>query len=386
MRVGIIGSGAAGLYCAYLLNKQGVPCTLIEKQNRVGGNIYPIRVGNSWIDLGFQVFNKDFYPLVLKLFNELGLDFQKTDMSFGFDIRKNGERFCWGSSYNHFFQALKKNGARRSLTFYLELIFFLIKSKFTEDTPRISGRVFDYFISPLAKTLWSLQNSNIGDTELDFVFSFLRNHKMLNLIEGADWYTLSGSSKVYLDRLLKTLAKTEVVLECEVKKIRVTERGIKIYSNQHEFEFDRVIMCLDADILFEILKESGIFKELPKKPTYSDTSLVVHTSSEFLPPISGAWNMIIQENCSYITYDLKKLQGFDLLVTLNYPDKIHSEAFRCNLRHPIINQDLFLWRDFLDANQGVNNLFYAGAYFGNCFHEDAFRSALKVVNRLMCSV
>lgn len=386
MRVGIIGGGASGLYSAYLLNKQGVQCVILEKNGRLGGNIFPININNQWVDLGFQVFNKSFYPKVSAFFDELRIPVKKTNMSFGFDVCTNGNRFVWGSTYADFFKAISINGVKPTFHFYSNLILWIIKAKIFSKMPAPTKPVFDYFLNPLTKTLWSLKDSGLSKESTDFVYSFLKNHKMLNLIEGSEWLTIDGSSKVYLDRLISKLSLTETVLNFEVQNIKVSERKIEVYSNQGSYVFDAIIFSLDADTLYDILSRSGLFGSLPEKPGYSNTRIVVHSSRKYLPAISGAWNMVIQEDDCFITYDLFKLQGVHLYATLNCDSQIDGAFADVCLRHPIIDRKLFNWVDFLRAHQGQNKMFYAGAYFGNCFHEDAFKSAQDAAQSLLCLI
>lgn len=52
----IIGAGLAGLACARRLTKAGVPCTIFEGSDRVGGRVRTDRVEGFQLDRGFQVF------------------------------------------------------------------------------------------------------------------------------------------------------------------------------------------------------------------------------------------------------------------------------------------------------------------------------------------
>lgn len=67
-KVVIIGSGAAGSYAGYLLNKEGFDVTILEARNRVGGRTYSVDnvdLGGSWVSTQ--------QPNVYALCNELGL-------------------------------------------------------------------------------------------------------------------------------------------------------------------------------------------------------------------------------------------------------------------------------------------------------------------------
>ena len=81
----VIGSGDAGLTAAYLLQRR-YDVTLFEADDRVGGHAHthelPTADGGSVdIDTGFIVHNRRTYPNLLRLFGELDVATQESDMS-----------------------------------------------------------------------------------------------------------------------------------------------------------------------------------------------------------------------------------------------------------------------------------------------------------------
>ena len=97
MKIAIVGSGIAGLGAAWLLSKQH-EVVLFESQDRLGGHTHTHRVsqhGRDYsIDTGFIVFNPDNYPLLTRMFDQLGVQSQPTTM--GFSVHDDGN----GLEYN----------------------------------------------------------------------------------------------------------------------------------------------------------------------------------------------------------------------------------------------------------------------------------------------
>ncbi|MEX0705908.1 MAG: FAD-dependent oxidoreductase, partial [Nitriliruptoraceae bacterium] len=86
MRVVVVGSGIAGLASAWLLSRRH-EVHLIERDTRLGGHTNTVGVaqpdGSSLgVDTGFIVHNTVTYPLLVRLFDELGVATQPSDMSW----------------------------------------------------------------------------------------------------------------------------------------------------------------------------------------------------------------------------------------------------------------------------------------------------------------
>ncbi len=83
--VAVIGAGVSGLTAAYLLQR-AYDVTLYESEPRLGGHADTHEVLTPDervlpIDSGFIVHNDRTYPYLLRLFDELGVATQETDMS-----------------------------------------------------------------------------------------------------------------------------------------------------------------------------------------------------------------------------------------------------------------------------------------------------------------
>ena len=87
LHVAVIGSGIAGLTAAYVIARSH-DVTLFEQDERVGGHAHTVSVPTAdgrelALDTGFIVMNLRTYPTLLRLFSELDVRIQDSDMSFG---------------------------------------------------------------------------------------------------------------------------------------------------------------------------------------------------------------------------------------------------------------------------------------------------------------
>src|SRR3954468_14515322 len=79
-RIAVIGSGVAGLTAAHVAAKTA-EVTLYEADSRLGGHADTHEVDGLAIDTGFIVHNRRTYPVLMRLFDELGVATQASEMS-----------------------------------------------------------------------------------------------------------------------------------------------------------------------------------------------------------------------------------------------------------------------------------------------------------------
>ena len=119
MKIAIIGSGISGLSAAYYLsNKHEVD--LFEKDLRLGGHTHTHTLElekRIKVDSGFIVMNDRNYPLLTKLFLDLGVDLHPTSMSFGVET----ENLKWCSND---FLKLRFLKSFKKIRLFVEMIRF----------------------------------------------------------------------------------------------------------------------------------------------------------------------------------------------------------------------------------------------------------------------
>src|SRR3954447_26616264 len=102
-RIAVVGSGVAGLTAAYVASRTAHP-PLFEAGDRVGGHadthtVVERRAGEDGelaIDTGFIVHNPRTYPVLLRLFAELGVRTQPSEMSMS--IRDDETGLEWAGA------------------------------------------------------------------------------------------------------------------------------------------------------------------------------------------------------------------------------------------------------------------------------------------------
>jgi predicted NAD/FAD-binding protein len=154
--------------------------------------------------------------------------------------------------------------------------------------------------------------------------------------------------------------------------------------------FDRVVLATHADQALALLEDAtpqerrvlGAF-------AYTTNEAVLHTDSSFLPRTPRArssWNYRLgDEGRPTVTYHLNRLQAFaaarDYCVTLNEDVAPEHVLDRFTYEHPLYTVDTVRAQAELPRLAG-GRTHYAGAYFGNGFHEDGLASGIAVAAAL----
>lgn len=132
-RIAVIGSGVAGLTAAYILQREA-DVTLYEAANRLGGHADTHqlldRAGQSIsVDTGFIVHNERTYPQLLRLFAELQVATQESEMSMSVRCGGCGLEYAGSRSLGGLFPSVANVTNRRYLHMLSEVIRFHRRAK-----------------------------------------------------------------------------------------------------------------------------------------------------------------------------------------------------------------------------------------------------------------
>ncbi len=409
MRIAVVGSGIAGLASAYLLSRQH-DVVLFESQDRLGGHTHTHDIhldGRDYrIDTGFIVFNHAHYPLLVKLFDELGVASKQTTMSFAVSNARNGLEYN-ATDLNRLF-CQRRN--LFSLRFWRMLIDL---RRFYQIAPQLlvsesaGPSLGDYLqqnsfsemfchdhLIPMASALWSSSANKILDFPARYLVQFMQHHQMLNLGQRQPWRVVQNGSKSYIEAMQKN-PKFEVRLNHKINAIKRSSDLVLVQSTQGEMEFDQVVIAAHSDDALELLADaSTLERDILSNIRYQDNETVLHTDISQLPRQQqawAAWNVLRDNNdaapCS-VSYWMNLLQGFEsphnFVVSLNRTECIDPKKIlrRMQYRHPLYQHSMVAAQQRKIEIQGKNRTWFAGAYWGWGFHEDGMRSAVEVAQGL----
>ncbi|WP_024805623.1 NAD(P)/FAD-dependent oxidoreductase [Nocardia sp. BMG51109] len=410
-RVAVVGSGVAGLTAAWILRSH-YHTTLFEADSRPGGHAHTQYVetpgGERAFDTAFMVFNEPNYPTLVRLFGELGVRTQPSEMSLSVRCDECGLDFLAGSGL-------------RALPDRADGVDPEVWRRTREEVRRFNGEAagvlasddehtsFGEFLStkgfsaffiahiaiPIVASVWSCSSRTALDYPARYLFTFLRQHGLLRGGEGVRWRTVVGGSRHYVDRVVREV--DDCRLGTPVRAVtRSPREAVILDADGVESRFDRLVIATHPDQALAILRPpSGAEQDVLGAIPYQQNEAVLHTDTTVLPCRPGAWNYRSlscepRSDGVVMTYYLNRLQRTagpaDYLVTLNATDRIRTESVlsKTDYSHPLYTETSVRARQALSAlsNQYVA---FAGAYHGWGFHEDGCLSGMRAAEALGAS-
>ena len=405
MRIAIVGSGIAGLASAWLLSRRH-EVTLFEAGSHFGGHTHTHDVqlhGRGYrIDSGFIVHNPAHYPLLTRLFDELGVASQPTTMSFSVHNEASGLEYN-ASTLDALFCQRRNLLSPRFLGMVRDLMRFYREAPALLQQPDDTVTLGDYLLAhnygaafrdehliPMASALWSSPASQILRFPARYLVQFMANHQMLQISDRPQWRVVRGGSSTYVQALRERWPVRER-LHCPVHSVRRHAGSVELHSAAGMEHFDQLVLACHSDQALALLddadeREHSILAAMP----YQLNDTVLHTDASVLPrrrKAWAAWNAWLPrdpaEACT-VSYCMNLLQGIDspepFVVTLNRSDAIDPAKVlaRMAYHHPVYSTGSVAAQRRKAEIQGQRRTWYAGAYWGWGFHEDGMRSAVEV--------
>lgn len=411
-RVAVIGSGISGLSAAWFATQAGARVVLYEADDRLGGHAdtHVVAEGSRElaIDTGFIVHNRHTYPVLCRLFDELGVQTQPSEMSLSVHDVATGLEWAGAKGRRGLFPEPRRvldvghwrmlaeiprfhRAARRLLASPPEagdptLDEFL-------DRHRFSDRLRRHFIRALVAAVWSCDPEIAGRYPARHLFAFLANHGMLAVFGSPRWRTVVGGSHDYVRRIAKELP--DIRVSTPVTGIEEDVDGVTVLDAGGGRErFDRVVVATHPRQALAMLSApTPAQREVLAAMPYSPNPALLHTDESLLPRSDGAqaaWNLRLPSSPDgrvTVTYDMTRLQRLPTdrryLVTLGGEDLVDPATViaRMDYEHPVYTAETVAAQRRLPEID-TDRIVFAGAYHGWGFHEDGARSGAEAVRRL----
>lgn len=408
-RIAIVGGGIAGLSAALMLQDEA-QVTLYEADPRLGGHARTVvagRRGDQPVDTGFIVFNHATYPHLGRLFRELDVPVERSDMSFAASL--DGGRIEYALRDVRALLAQPRNALSPA---FLAMLRDILRFNRGAEAAVREGQTIDglvaalrlgesfqrLYLRPFCGAIWSMPGAEVDGFPATLLVAFLRNHGLLGLSGQHQWWTVSGGSRVYVDRLGGRLAARGVRIRAGAAVRSVVRDGteVRIVSDGAEPEvFDQVVLACHSDQALRLLaspteaerRHLGAIRYRPNRA-------VLHADAGQMPRRRACWSSWVCRSGEEaggdvsVTYWMNRLQNLPeddpLFVTLNPATPIPEGLVydETMFDHPVFDAGTARAQAGVAALQGENRTWYAGAWLRNGFHEDGIASAMRVARAM----
>lgn len=408
-RIAVVGSGIAGLGAAWLLSRRH-DVTVFERDGRLGGHTHTHVInrphGTVTLDTGFLVHNNRTYPLLLRMFAELGVATADSDMSFGVTWPERDFEYST-KDVNGFFGNRRLLASPAHYGLFFEILRFgriaptLLDQPGAEqirlgdflDAHKFGGYFVERFLFPMASSIWSASLETLRDFPAITLIRFFHNHGMLYVRNHPTWRVVVGGSSAYIPKLTASFADRIHLNRGPVAVRRSATQAVLEFADGTHESFDDVVLACHGDEAFRLLADATpVEREVMSAFKTSANDTWLHVDDSVLPRrerARAAWNYQLgAPGGATLTYDLNRLQGLtapeSYCVTLNPPRTIEASKVlaRMAYTHPLYTREAIVAQARWAEVSGHARVHFCGAYWFYGFHEDGFRSAVRVAESL----
>ena len=411
MRIGVIGSGIAGLVSARKLCDAGHQVTLFERQSSIGMDAHSLDIPTAdegrtvRADVPSRMFNEAQWPGLWNLYNDLGIE------STG---------VCSSQTFSHFpgnvfltlEQAIKPTAligklldrkSQRILTAAAKLqktgaqdlqqddrLTSLTLGEYLKQRAYSDEFVREFLYPTLSSTVFTCSFSAVANYPAKTALKILQNLTRETTLLKTRFGTRDATT-----RMLH--ADIQLRLSCGVKEVEYLDDQVQVRLPDGTTEFfDHVIIATQANTALKLVKDlPDVEQEILGSFQYESLSVYVHTDTDWMPNRRSQWgtfNMLVSENrnaamCSvwlnrfHADWQIEQ-PVFQTINAFAQPDpgKILAE---CVMQRPVITPHSNQGWDAIDTlhQQPHRRIWFCGSYAGRGtpLLESGVVSALSVV-------
>ena len=236
----------------------------------------------------------------------------------------------------------------------------------------------------------------MGDMATPTFLNFFKNHGLLSIGGKPPWRTVKGGSHKYVAALLNH-APIEQRFGLSIKMIRRTLGRVVLIDDQGgQHAVDEVVLATHSDQALDILgaEASNQQRAVLSAITYAPNQAYLHTDMALMPQRKlawASWNYLRDQKAQSpedspvsLTYWMNNLQPLrtkhNVFLTLNpmSPPAAEHILAQWQVLHPQFNAASTQAQGQLAHIQGLDHIWFVGAWAGYGFHEDGCQAGVSV--------
>jgi uncharacterized protein len=412
MKIGIIGTGIAGLSAAWLFNRAGHRVTLYEKHHTLGMDAHSITLEQDGValrtDVPPRIFNVTQWPNLLNLYREVGVVFDPIDPSQSFSLFGQPNFLNVDVAYQpqlpdgpditeHLNQimndiTLLADGASQDLADGLSYQTTL--ADYLQFQAYSQAFIYDFLYPILASTVCTCSYESLNAYPAPLILKTL-----LNLFGTQPLLRAKYGTQDVVKRLSRGI--DDIRYGTGGCAVYPTPAGVRVETTQGQAEiFDHLIVTTQANQALDLLSNPSEAEcKMLNAFSYDDVPIIVHQDPALMPVKNKDWahiNLIIAQDrratmcgvwMNRFNPDWQIAQP--IIQTINplfepQPDTIIAQY---NLQRPVVNEQSLAGLDLLQRlhQQTDRRIWFCGSYAaeGVPLLESAVLSSLRVANRLL---
>ncbi|XP_048548740.1 uncharacterized protein LOC125528291 isoform X2 [Triticum urartu] len=367
-----------------------------------------------------MVFNQVTYPHMMEWLEGLGVEMERSDMSFSVSTQsKGGGGGCeWGNGNGiSSLLAQKTNILKPSfwrmvceiLKFKNNALTYLDDHEHNPDLDRketlgqfiqshgYSLSFQEAYLIPVCTGMWSCSSQDVLSFSAFLALSFCRNHGLLQLFRHSQLPTVKPRSQSFVNKVKEELESIgcRIKTSCRVKSVSSLDgSGYRVLENDgSEERYDSVILGVHAPNALKVLGVEATHHErrILGACQYVHRDIYLHCDQNLMPrnmSAWSAWNFLGTTSRGFsVTYWLNQIQKIEsvrpFLVTLNPPCVPDHVLLKWNTSLPVPSVAAAKAYLDLDQIQGKRGIWFCGAYQGHGFHEDGLKSGKAAAQGLL---
>jgi len=403
MRIGIIGSGGAGIAAAWLLDERH-EVTLFERNSCLGGHAHTVRVERDgqihYADDGFSWFSDVLYPRFTRLLEVHGVATRLVRMAITFTDRRTDHTYVLPpttlmpilrtiANVPKLIDLLSFNRAVKLATPLVHKQERMVSWGDFITRHHFPERAVRELFTPLLAGSWGGPYERTNDFSAYTLMKYFVYHRPTGLTE-YPWYTIRDGAASYVERIAASL-RGKILRNTEVKSVERQEgQWLVRDADGLTHSLDQLIVATGARDAQKLLRETAGIEDRRRtldRFEYYSVRLATHGDPSFMPSRRENWRVgnIVWDGGtqSKLNVWVGRQYGTDVF-TSYLGDREPRNCEHVSTFHlPLITVEHYRAQDSLWSEQGRDGLWFAGDWTTDIgCHEDAVVSAIKICTAL----